>query len=56
MFCFIEILQDQDLTLILENDDVVELHDLNGSQVLRGLGLGAGFVSSNQKESGILGK
>jgi hypothetical protein len=41
-------------TLILENDDVVEFHDFNGGQVLRGLGLGAGFVSGNQEESGIL--
>jgi hypothetical protein len=43
-------------TLILENDDVVEFHDFNGGQVLRGLGLGACFVSGDQEESSILEK
>lgn len=42
------------IDLILENDDVTELHDLNGGQMLGGLGLRASFVSGNQKESGIL--
>lgn len=56
--CFISstVGKKHDFTLILENDDVVELHNLNGSQVLRGLGLGASFVSGNQEESGILVK
>jgi hypothetical protein len=56
--CFVSstFCRNYDFTLILENDDVVELHDLNGGQVLRGLGLGAGFVSGNQEKSGILVK
>lgn len=39
--------------LVLENDDLVELHDLNSSQMLRGLGLGAGFVASNKEQSSV---
>ena len=42
------------IDLILENNDVAELHDLNGGQMLGGLGLRASFVSGNQKESGVL--
>lgn len=43
------------IDLILENNDVAELHDLNSGQMLGGLGLGASFVSGNQKEGGVLG-
>jgi hypothetical protein len=43
-----------EITLILENNDVVELHDLNGGQMLRSLRLGASFVSGNKKKSGVL--
>ena len=32
---------------------MLELHDLNSGQVLRGLGLGAGLVSGNQQEGGV---
>ncbi|OSS54826.1 hypothetical protein B5807_01369 [Epicoccum nigrum] len=39
--------------LVLQDDDVVELHDLDGGQVLRGLGLGAGFVAGNQQQGGV---
>lgn len=42
------------IDLILENNDVAELHDLNGGQMLGSLGLRAGFVSGNEKESGVL--
>lgn len=41
------------IDLVLEDNDLVELHDLNGGQMLRGLGLGAGFVASNKEEGGI---
>lgn len=41
------------IDLVLEDDDLVELHDLNSGQVLRSLGLRAGFVTSNEKESGV---
>jgi hypothetical protein len=40
-------------TLVLENNDVAEFHDLNSSQVLRSLGLRASFVSGNQEESSV---
>ena len=33
------------INLVLEDDDVLELHDLNGSQVLAGLWLWAGLVT-----------
>lgn len=39
--------------LVLENDDVVQLHNLNGGQMFRGLGLRAGFVSGNEEEGGV---
>lgn len=42
-----------EVDLVLENDDVVQLHDLNGGQMLRGLGLRAGFVSGNKEEGGV---
>lgn len=41
------------IDLVLEDDDLVELHNLDGSQMFGGLGLGAGFVSGNQEESGV---
>lgn len=41
------------IDLVLEDDDLVELHDLNGCQVLGGLWLGAAFVAGNQEEGGV---
>ena len=41
------------IDLVLQDDDVAELHDLDGGQVFRGLGLRARFISGNQKEGGI---
>lgn len=41
------------IDLVLEDDDLVELHDLNSGQMLRGLGLGAGFVTSNEQQGGV---
>lgn len=41
------------IDLVLEDDDVVQLHDLNGGQMLRGLGLRAGFVSGNKEKGGV---
>jgi hypothetical protein len=41
------------IDLVLENDDVVKLHDLNGGQMLRGLGLRAGFVSGDEEKGGV---
>lgn len=38
---------------VLEDDDVIQLHDFDSSQVLRGLGLGTGFVPGNEEESSI---
>lgn len=39
--------------LVLQDDDVVELHDLDGGQVLAGLGLGARLVAGNQQQGGV---
>jgi hypothetical protein len=39
--------------LVLKNDDVVQLHDLDGCKMLRGLGLRAGLVSCNQQKGGV---
>jgi hypothetical protein len=41
------------IDLVLQNDDLVELHNLNSSQVLGCLGLRARFVASDEKESGV---
>jgi hypothetical protein len=41
------------IDLVLENDDVVQLHNLNGGQMLRGLGLRAGFVSGDEEKGGV---
>lgn len=41
------------IDLVLENDDVVELHDFDGGKMLAGLRLGARFVSSNQEQCGV---
>lgn len=41
------------INLVLQDDDLVELHNLNGSQMLRGLGLGARFVASNQQQRSV---
>ncbi|KAI6772529.1 hypothetical protein HG530_003487 [Fusarium avenaceum] len=41
------------IDLVLENNDLVELHDLDGSQMLRGLRLRAGFVTGDEEEGGV---
>jgi len=41
------------IDLVLEDDDVVQLHDLDGGQMLRGLGLRAGFVSGDEEKGGV---
>lgn len=41
------------IDLVLEDNDLIELHDLNSGQMLRCLGLGAGFVTSNEEEGGV---
>ena len=35
-----------DVNLVLEDDDVFQLHDLNGREVLRRLRLGTGLIPS----------
>ena len=39
--------------LVLQDDDVLELHDLDSGQVLRGLWLRARLVSSDQQQGGV---
>ena len=41
------------IDLVLQDDDVLELHDLHRRQVLRRLGLRARLVASNEKEGGV---
>lgn len=41
------------IDLVLENDDLVELHDLNSSQMLGGLGLRARFVTGDKEKGGV---
>lgn len=41
------------IDLVLQNNNVVELHDLDSGQMLGGLGLGAGFVSGNQEQGSV---
>ena len=41
------------IQLVLEDDQVLELHDLHGRKVLARLGLRAGLVAGDQKESRI---
>lgn len=39
--------------LVLQDDDVAKLHDLDGSQVLRGLRLRAAFVTGDQEQRSV---
>lgn len=39
--------------LVLQDNDLVQLHNLNSSQMLRGLGLRARLIASNQEQSGV---
>jgi hypothetical protein len=39
--------------LVLQDQDIPQLHDFNGGQVFRRLRLGTGFVSGDQKECGV---
>lgn len=41
------------IDLVLENDDLVQLHNLDGGQMLRGLRLRARFVTGNEKKGGV---
>lgn len=41
------------IDLVLEDDDVVELHDLNGGQMLAGLRLRTAFVAGDEQQSGV---
>ena len=38
--------------LVLQDQDVLQLHDLDGSEMLRGLGLGAGLVARCNDDKG----
>eukprot|EP00406_Dinophysis_acuminata_P025596 CAMPEP_0179349176 /NCGR_PEP_ID=MMETSP0797-20121207/74097_1 /TAXON_ID=47934 /ORGANISM="Dinophysis acuminata, Strain DAEP01" /LENGTH=496 /DNA_ID=CAMNT_0021064033 /DNA_START=366 /DNA_END=1852 /DNA_ORIENTATION=+ len=42
-----------ELDLVLEDDDVLQPHDLHGRQVLRGLGLRARLVPRDEEERGV---
>lgn len=46
--CFLD-----QIHLVLQNDDVLQLHDFNSSQVLRGLRLGTSFVSGDEEKSRV---
>lgn len=39
--------------LVLQDNDLVELHDFDSSQMLRSLGLGARFVTGNEQQGGV---
>ena len=39
--------------LVLQDDDVLEAHDLHGGEVLGGLGLGAGLVPGHEEEGAV---
>lgn len=41
------------IDLVLQDDDVLQLHDFDSSQMFGGLWLRAGFVSGNQKKGGV---
>ena len=41
------------IDLILQNNDILKFHNLNGRQMFRRLGLGASFVSGNEQQSGV---
>jgi len=41
------------IDLVLENDNVLELHDLNSGQVLSRLRLGARLVACNEQQRGV---
>lgn len=42
-----------EIDLVLEDDDVLELHDLNGCKMLGGLRLRASFVAGNKKKGSV---
>ena len=42
-----------EIDLVLEDEDVLELHDLDGGQVLRRLGLRARLVAGDEQQSGV---
>jgi hypothetical protein len=42
-----------EIDLVLQDDDVFELHDLNRGEVLGRLRLGAGFVPGDEKQRGV---
>lgn len=42
-----------EINLVLENDDLVQLHNFDSCQVLRGLGLRARFVSGDKEKGGV---
>ena len=41
---------DDNINLVLQDDDLVEVHDLDGSEMLRRLRLRAGLVASNKQQ------
>lgn len=44
---------DDDVDLVLADDDLVEVHDLDGGQVLTGLVLRARLIACNQEQSTV---
>lgn len=44
---------DDNINFILQNNDLVEVHDLDGSKMLTSLRLGAWLVTSDEEEGGV---
>ena len=44
------VLLSHEIDLVLEDDDVVELHDLDGGEMFRGLRLRAVFVAGDEEK------
>ena len=42
-----------EIDLVLQDQDIPQLHDLNGGQMFRRLGLGTRFVSGYEQKSGV---
>jgi hypothetical protein len=50
---FVGLVLTNEVDFVLEDEDVLELHDLDRGQVLGGLGLRAGLVGGDEEEGGV---
>lgn len=49
--CYSPLILDHQVNFVLQNDNVLELHNVHGNKMLTSLWLGVGLITRNEEES-----